>query len=62
MIFHIINYLDYLCLINKTIPIVMDNNIPRRNTKITCNIDTNLVIAELIIRGLRLSQKEGNKN
>lgn len=63
MIFHIINYLEDLCLINKKISIVMDNkNIPRRNTNIICNIETNLVVDELIIRGLRLSQKEETKS
>lgn len=61
MIFHIINYLENLCLISKSISIVMDDkNIPRRNTKIVCNIDDNLVVEELIIRGLRLSQTEDN--
>jgi len=62
MIFHIINYLEDLCLVTKNIAVVMDNNIPRRNTKIICNIDENLVYDELIIRGLRLTQKELDKN
>lgn len=58
MVFHILNYLDDLCLINKKIEVTMENNIPRRSTQITCNVDRTTVLEELVIRGLRLSAEE----
>jgi Cdc6-like AAA superfamily ATPase len=58
MVFHIINYLDNLCLIDKKVTVSMDkNNIPRRNIDITCKVNAGIVIDELSIRGLRLANE-----
>ncbi len=57
MIFYILNYLDDLCLIEKTIITEMENGIPRKRTKINPNVDKEVVLDELVIRGLRLSNQ-----
>jgi len=57
MIFHIINYLDDLCLIHKTIETKIEEGIPRRRTKIQMSVNSELIIDELAIRGLRLSKE-----
>lgn len=57
MIFHIINYLDDLCLIHKTIETKIEEGIPRRRTKIQMSVNPELIIDELAIRGLRLSKE-----
>ncbi len=59
MVFHIINYLDDLCLIDKKIVVSLDDKkIPRRNMNITCNVNQGTVIDELSVRDLRLSNEK----
>src|SRR3989344_471437 len=57
MVFHILNYLDDLCLIEKLVTTEMESGTPRKGTKIKLNIDRGLILDELIIRGLRLTRE-----
>ncbi len=57
MIFYILNYLDDLCLIEKSISTEMKDGIPRKSTKIEVQVDKEIVLDELIIRGLRLTRE-----
>ena len=57
MIFYIINYLDDLCLIEKSVITEMEGGVPRKRTKIIPKVDKEVVLDELVIRGLRLSNQ-----
>lgn len=54
MVFHMLNYLEDLGIINKKIDIRRTDNVPVRIMKAQCIIDKTIVFDELSIRGLRL--------
>jgi Cdc6-like AAA superfamily ATPase len=59
MIFHIVNYLNDLCLIKKSIITDMgEDKIPKNRTNIEVKVDKQLILDELVMRGLRLANKQ----
>ncbi|MBI2558826.1 AAA family ATPase [Candidatus Woesearchaeota archaeon] len=57
VVHHYLNYLDDVGAIDKRIDVAMTkDNVPRKSLKTKCKIDRQLVLEELSIRGLRLTE------
>jgi len=56
MIFHFLNHLDDLGLVDKKINFVVEKNLQRRSLNVKCRINRNIVLDELNIRGLQLTE------